>query len=208
MSRNISSIDGVVPPGATVILASWQSGPGPGRGATINGSRVPSSGDNNIAHYVRLKLQIRRGGVVRFEDCAWPAVGFVRRVIAEEVTVSAFGSQTLGAHAPFRLGASIQDGVLPENYVVAIGAGATAGPTVGNAIYAPTGARAFRACVPQTMVTPPGAYTANFASLLDGGIPSAGDAVQLSPDWQMWPPWYSVLQLAAASPVLAIEFLI
>jgi hypothetical protein len=193
-TRVLRSGENVVTPGNSQPLSQWQAKLG-GLPCTVYGSVNPVNGTTGLYLSVRARIRIRHGGYSREETFAWPANGFVRRYVAEEVTVYADGLSTFaGGATSFRLGASVQDGFLPEDFQTSMVFGTVAGSSLAFA-QAPDGAREWRASrIPFTGIVPDPSDGLVYSTLdSSGAVVSSGVGVSLDDvaDWQLWPGAYS-----------------
>lgn len=193
-TRVLRSGENVVTAGNSSPLAQWSAKLG-GLPATVYGSVNPLGGTTGLYLSVQAVIRIKHGGYSREERFAWPANGFVRRYVAEEINVYAQGlSAFAGGATSFRLGASVQDGFLPEDFQTSMVFGTVAGSALAYA-NAPDGAREWRAArIPLSGVVPDPSDGLVYTTLDTSGQPvSSGVGVALADasDWQLWPGAYS-----------------
>lgn len=138
----LQCLDAEIRPGRSIVLAQWKGEKG-GDGCTIYGSRAPDQNSEFLPAEVSAQLQIRRGAVTRVERWPWPMAGFVRRLAAEEIVLSAVPYSAFATLQFYRLGASVQSGIVPADHVCIMGATNPVG-VLSNQVFAPHGASAFK----------------------------------------------------------------
>lgn len=181
----LTCVDAQVFPGRNVVLAHWKGERG-GDGCTVYGSRSPDQPTAFLTGEVAAQLQVRRGAVTRIERWPWPEGGFVRRVAAEEVVLTAVPYTAFVSGVPFyRLGASVQSGIVPRDHVAVYG-GATPAGMISNQVFAPQGCCEFR------MQAIPSLGTCDFQFAHEsapGVLTAFGSVLNISyaEDWTPWP---------------------
>jgi hypothetical protein len=164
------------------VLAQWKGERG-GDGCTIYGSRSPDQSSEFLPAEVAVRLQSRRGAVTRVETWPWPMAGFVRRVAAEEVVLSAVPYSTYATLQFYRLGASVQSGIVPEDRVCILGALNSVG-VLSNQVFAPHGASAFKIADFSGLGTFQFAFEST-PGVLTGALPDI--PTTQAQDWVPWP---------------------
>lgn len=210
VTRQLSSIDAAITPGSMVVLANWQGKQG-GAPATLYASLAPEQGSLGLASNVQLKLQIRRGAVVRIETFPWPGAGMVRRLAAEEIVVTAIGrAPFVGGFTSYRIGAAVQDGEVPDDFVRMLCSGTGTVTGVGANVLAPVGARAFRALKTAAGTAGPTAGFEFSNTAAGGAFVASGDIITLAQaaDWVMWPASYNGLIVTSDLSLATLEFAI
>lgn len=226
-SRQLDSKQSMVRAAQRVTLARWQAKTLlPGQSCTIWGSRAQgfdggstpaNTNDGDLSRNVVCNLQINRGGVVDSETFPWPACGFVRRVVASEVVVSAIGTPTftnnIGDVSGYLLAAAVNDGEDPEDCSTRnqyYSQTPVEGLYYGNQGIPPIGVREFRLQIIPTVGNGTNGLF-NFGVIQAGNVPvqgSDGLLFQECLDWTIWPQRYSAFVWTpdTATAWLGIQF--
>lgn len=208
--RVLSSKEVVIAAGSQVSLANWQGKIPGGSEATVYGSVNPFQGTNGIYGDVTVSLRSKRGGIAREESFPWPANGFIRRVVAEEIVVAAKGAAIFsGLATGYMVGASVQDGVLPEDCPTHLIQGSAGSPGLPHFAFAPTGAREWRAAaVPGGSYTPTPQLTYADVNAIGGTLVASTESLQLAEvaDWTPWPSSFAGIIANASINVVQIEW--
>ena len=105
----LSSVDALVGPGQSIVLAQWQ-GPKGGAPCTVYVSRATGQvATFTLPQQVQLTIEHQTGSVRRAYTQPFPNAGLTRRISAEQIRVVATNTDTA---ASYRLGASIQNGMV------------------------------------------------------------------------------------------------
>jgi hypothetical protein len=166
------------------VLAHWI-----GNGSThvtAFGSTPATQPDAGL-YTVVARLTVRRGKVTRSEEWGWPCSGFVRRLVADEVLITAH-CIVQQANQPFTLGAAVIEGVLADDGYTSLLPGSVIAGLPPNFLLAPNGCREFRGW----SLNGAGFDVQFFNRTADPAAPTAVGPIYPITQFADWTPWPTV----------------